>query len=56
MHKRKTPDMPPKRAAERKAAERQRRHAAGLIRMDVWVRPELRERVKRYVEQLMRSA
>ncbi len=45
----------PKTATERKAAERQRRQEAGLIRMDVWVRPELRERVKRYVARLMRQ-
>lgn len=39
----------------RKQRQRQRQQEAGLIRMDVWVRPELRERVKRYVARLMRS-
>lgn len=41
-------------AADRKRRERQRLREAGFVPMEVWVRPELRERVKRYVERLMR--
>lgn len=34
-----------KSAVERKAAERERRKAAGLVRVEVWVRPENRAKL-----------
>lgn len=39
-------------AKQRKAAERERRRKAGYVRVEVWVRPELVPRVRRYIEQL----
>lgn len=42
-------------AAARKKRERQRLRDAGLVPMEVWVRPDLRERIKRYIERLMRQ-
>lgn len=38
-------------ASQRKAAERERNKAAGLIRKDVWVRPSVWERVKAFVKK-----
>lgn len=39
-------------ANERKAAERQRRKDAGLVRCEVWVKPEHVAAVKHYAERL----
>ena len=39
-------------ANERKAAERQRRKDAGLVRCEVWVKPEHVAAVKQYAERL----
>jgi hypothetical protein len=41
-------------AADRKRRQRQRLREAGFVPMEIWVRPEAREQVKRYVAQLMR--
>ena len=38
--------------AERKAAERVRRKDAGLVRVEVWAKPEHVASIKRYVERL----
>jgi hypothetical protein len=42
-------------AAERKAAERARRDAQGLRRLEFWLPPALHEKVKKYVARLMRA-
>jgi hypothetical protein len=42
-------------AADRKRRQRQRLREAGFIPMEVWVRPEHRENLKRYVAKLMRA-
>lgn len=39
-------------ANERKAAERQRRKEAGLVRVEVWVKPEHVPQIKALVQQL----
>jgi hypothetical protein len=39
-------------AAQRKAAERKRRKEAGLVRVEVWVKPEHRKAVSHYAERL----
>lgn len=39
-------------AAERKAAERRRKKEAGLIRCEVWVKPECAGAVKAFAENL----
>jgi hypothetical protein len=39
----------------RVAALRERRAAAGLVRVEVWVRPEDAERVRRYAERISRE-
>ena len=46
----------PKPVAARVAALRERRTAAGLVRLELWVRPEHVERVKQYVARLMKEA
>lgn len=40
-------------AAERKAAERQRKRAAGLAPLEVWAQPELHDEIKRFVEDMI---
>ncbi len=42
-------------AAERKAAERQRRKDAGLVRLEVWVKPEQIEAAKKAIAALADS-
>ena len=39
-------------AVERKAAERERRKAAGLIRVEVWVRPENKAKLQELAKKL----
>ena len=39
-------------ASERKAAERQRRKEAGLVRVEVWVKPERAALIKELAENL----
>jgi hypothetical protein len=46
--------MPPKSASERKAAERARRAALGLVKLELWLPKALHEKVKKYVAGLMR--
>lgn len=41
--------------AQRKAAERERRRAAGLVRLEVYVRPEVRAEVRAYAEKRNRE-
>jgi hypothetical protein len=36
---------------ERKRQERERQKGAGLVRMEVYVRPEVREKVRAYAER-----
>ena len=43
-------------AAERKAAERARRAAQGLKKLEVWIPPYLHEKVKKYVARLLKRA
>ncbi len=43
-------------ANERKAAERQRRKEAGLVRVEVWVKPEHVVSVKHYAEKLQAAS
>jgi hypothetical protein len=45
----------PKPVATRVAALRERRAAVGLVRVEVWVRPEDAERVRRYAARVARS-
>ena len=40
-------------AKERKAAERQRRKDAGLVRVEVWVKPQLVAHVKAFAKRHM---
>ena len=42
----------PKSVAERKAAERERKRAAGLVRVDVWIKTEKRAELERIVQEL----
>jgi len=42
----------PKKSAPRVAALRERRAAAGFIRLELWVRPEHVERIKRYAARV----
>lgn len=42
-------------AADRKRRQRQRLREAGFVPMEVWVRPEHREQVKRYLAKLMQT-
>jgi hypothetical protein len=42
-------------AADRKRRERQRRREAGFVPVEVWVRPEHREHLKRYLAKLMQT-
>ena len=42
--------------AERKAKEREARRDAGLVRLEVYVRPEVREKVRDYAERQNRAA
>ena len=42
--------------AERQRIWRQRQRKAKLVRVDCWVRPEMRERLKAYVARLNREA
>jgi hypothetical protein len=46
----------PKSAAERKREERDRYRAAGLVLVQLWVRPQQREKLTRYVERLKKAA
>ena len=46
----------PKTAAQRKQEERDRYRAAGLVAVQVWIRPEHRERLARYMARLNRNA
>jgi hypothetical protein len=39
-------------AKDRKAAERVRRQRAGLVRVEVYVRPEDRKKLRKYAERL----
>ena len=41
--------------AARVAALRERRAAAGLVRVEVWVRPQDAERVRRYAARVARG-
>ena len=42
--------------AERKAKERDARRDAGLVRLEVYVRPEVREKARECIEKLNRAA
>jgi hypothetical protein len=42
-------------AAQRKREERDRYRAAGLVAVQVWIKPKHRERLYRYVERLNRE-
>lgn len=42
-------------ATERKRAERARKTAAGLVRLELWLPPRLHEAVKRYAEKLLKQ-
>jgi CO dehydrogenase/acetyl-CoA synthase beta subunit len=44
-----------KSAAERKAAQRARQAAGGLVKLEVWLPKALHERVKKYVERLLKG-
>jgi hypothetical protein len=43
-------------AAQRKAAERARKRAAGFTSVEYWILPEHRQRLDRFVEKLRREA
>ena len=38
--------------AERKRLERERKRAAGLTRLDVWVRADYKEKILTYIEKM----
>lgn len=42
-------------AAERKAAERARKAAQGLEKLELWLPARLHEKVKKYVARLLKS-
>ena len=42
--------------AEKKAAERTRKRAAGLSPLEVWLPRELHDRVRKYVQRLLKEA
>lgn len=42
----------PRSPAERKAAERQRQRDAGRVAVQVWVHPDDREKLARYIKRL----
>jgi len=42
-------------AVNRKRRQRQRLREAGFMPMEIWVRPEHREQVKRYLAKLMQT-
>ena len=42
--------------AERKALERERRQEAGLVRLEIYVHPDVREKVRVYAERQTRLA
>jgi hypothetical protein len=42
--------------AERKAREREARQSAGLVRLEVYVRPEVRDEVRAFAEKMNRKA
>ena len=39
-------------AADRKAAERERKAAAGLVRVEVWIRADQADRLRKYARRL----
>lgn len=41
-------------AAQRKSAERERKRALGLVKLELWLRPEHHERVRKYAERVAR--
>jgi hypothetical protein len=43
----------PQSAAQRKAAERDRMRALGLVLRQVWVHPKDWERVRKYIDRLL---
>lgn len=43
-------------AAARKRAERDRKRSAGLVKVEVWVRPASAEKVRKHAERLHRIA
>lgn len=45
----------PKSAAERKQEERDRYRAAGLVAVQVWIKPKNRDRLMKYVARLNRG-
>jgi len=46
---------PAKTVAERLRESRQRRSAAGLVRLDLWVHPDDREAIKAHAAKLQRK-
>lgn len=42
----------PKTLSERQAALREKRHKEGLIRIELWIRPEWKEVIKKLLEYL----
>lgn len=42
-------------AQPRKALERQRKRGAGLVPIEIWTRPEHKESIRKYAQQLNKS-
>jgi hypothetical protein len=42
--------------AQRKAAQRQRQREQGLVKLELWARPELHEKIRAYAERIARAA
>lgn len=42
--------------AEKKAAERTRKRAAGLSPLEVWLPKDLHEKIRKYVKKLLKEA
>jgi len=47
--------MRDKTAVKRNASYRQRKQEAGLVLLQVWVRPEDRDKVRKYAEKLRKE-
>ncbi len=46
--------MPPLTPAEKKSAERARKRALGLVKLELWLPPALHDKVRQYAERLLK--
>lgn len=45
----------PKTTAQRKADERERRHALGFVAVTIWIKPTQRDQLRKYAKRLERQ-